>query len=250
MIRLAYWIVLSLLATLAIAWLISLPGTLTLEFMGLRMQPRLGVAAFLVIGFIRANSSASQIEQSIKMQAGHMWSLNQDVDHVRQMRDALGDEFDIMIDINMGWTADTAIRMGRRFEEYGVYWMEEPLHRGDYEGMRLLREHTGIRIAGAEMTRELHELREVITRGCLDVLQPDAAVTGGITGLRRIAQQAIDRGLEFTPHTWGNGIGLLANAHLAAGCGGAYECGRRQRTVRRCGMEVQIDAQVYGSRYR
>ena len=54
MIRLAYWIVLSLLATLAIAWLISLPGTLTLEFMGLRMQPRLGVAAFLVIGFVIA----------------------------------------------------------------------------------------------------------------------------------------------------------------------------------------------------
>jgi HemY protein len=53
-IRLAYWIVVSLLATLAIAWLISLPGTLTLEFMGLRMQPRLGVAAFLVIGFIVA----------------------------------------------------------------------------------------------------------------------------------------------------------------------------------------------------
>src|SRR5690606_13609089 len=53
-IRLAYWIVLSLLATLAIAWLISLPGTLTLEFMGLRMQPRLGVAAFLVIGFVIA----------------------------------------------------------------------------------------------------------------------------------------------------------------------------------------------------
>ncbi len=46
-------------------------------------------------------------------------------------------------------------------------------------------------------------------------------MTGGITGLRRIAQQATDRGLEFTPHTWGNGIGLLANAHLAAGCGGS-----------------------------
>src|SRR3546814_4804698 len=40
--------------------------------------------------------------KAIKMQAGHMWSLNQDVAHVRQMRDALGDEVDIMIDINMG----------------------------------------------------------------------------------------------------------------------------------------------------
>lgn len=52
MIRLAYWIILSLVVTAAIAWLISLPGTLTLEFMGLRMQPRLGIAAFLVIATI------------------------------------------------------------------------------------------------------------------------------------------------------------------------------------------------------
>ena len=49
MIRLAYWIVISLLVTAAVAWLISLPGTLTIEFLGLRMQPRLGVAAFFAI---------------------------------------------------------------------------------------------------------------------------------------------------------------------------------------------------------
>jgi HemY protein len=53
-IRLAYWIVLSLLVTAGIAWLISLPGTLTLEFMGFRMQPRLGVAAFLVMAILAA----------------------------------------------------------------------------------------------------------------------------------------------------------------------------------------------------
>jgi L-alanine-DL-glutamate epimerase-like enolase superfamily enzyme len=67
------------------------------------------------------------------------------------------------------------------------------------------------------MTRELHELRELVTRGCLDVLQPDAVVTGGLTGLSRIVRLAQDHGVAFTPHTWGNGIGLLANAHLAAG---------------------------------
>lgn len=52
MIRLTYWIIISLLVTAGIAWLVSLPGTLSLEFMGLRMQPRLGVAAFLVLAAI------------------------------------------------------------------------------------------------------------------------------------------------------------------------------------------------------
>lgn len=54
MIRLSYWIIISLLVTAGIAWLISLPGTLTLEFLGMRMQPRLGVAAFFVIAAIAA----------------------------------------------------------------------------------------------------------------------------------------------------------------------------------------------------
>ena len=70
------------------------------------------------------------------------------------------------------------------------------------------------------MTREAHEFRELITRGCLDLLQPDAALVGGITGARRIAELAQAHGLTFSPHTWTNGMGLVANAHLAAGLGG------------------------------
>jgi L-alanine-DL-glutamate epimerase-like enolase superfamily enzyme len=67
------------------------------------------------------------------------------------------------------------------------------------------------------MTRELHEFRELIAGGCLDVLQPDVALVGGITGLRRVAMMAEDHNLIFTPHTWTNGMGVTANAHLVAG---------------------------------
>jgi L-alanine-DL-glutamate epimerase-like enolase superfamily enzyme len=84
--------------------------------------------------------------------------------------------------------------------------------------MATLRQEVDVRIAGGELTRELYEFRELITRGCLDVLQPDVACVGGITGLRRVAHMANEFNLVFTPHTWGNGIGLLANAHLVAGC--------------------------------
>lgn len=161
----------------------------------------------------------------------HRKNWQDDIEALAAVRDAVGEALVLMVDCNQGWrmpwdvktpwTLKQALAVAKELEALEIYWMEEPLHRGDYEGMRILRENTSIRIAGGEMTRELHELRELIDRGCLDVLQPDAAVTGGITGLRRIAQQALDHGLEFTPHTWGNGIGLLANAHLAAGCGGS-----------------------------
>jgi L-alanine-DL-glutamate epimerase-like enolase superfamily enzyme len=67
------------------------------------------------------------------------------------------------------------------------------------------------------MTRQIHELRDLITGGCVDVVQPDAALVGGLTGLRRVAILAEEHHLTFTPHTWTNGMGVTANAHLTAG---------------------------------
>jgi L-alanine-DL-glutamate epimerase-like enolase superfamily enzyme len=147
------------------------------------------------------------------------------------VRDAVGPAFELMVDCNQGWrmpwdTAEPwrlkdALAVARELEALGVYWMEEPLHRGDYEGMAALRRASDLRIAGGEMTRELHELRELIVRGCLDVLQTDVVVTGGLTGMARITAEALAHHVEVTPHTWGNGIGLIANAHLAAGLAGS-----------------------------
>ena len=132
-----------------------------------------------------------------------------------------------MVDCNQGWrmswdayapwSLKDAIQVARELERLGVYWMEEPLHRGDRDGMRRLRESVDLRIAGGEMTRELYEFRDLIVEGCLDVLQPDAALVGGLTGLRRVALMAQEHNLVFTPHTWTNGMGVVANAHLAAG---------------------------------
>jgi L-alanine-DL-glutamate epimerase-like enolase superfamily enzyme len=138
-----------------------------------------------------------------------------------------------MVDCNQGWrmpwdteppwTLDTALEVARELANLDIYWMEEPLHRSDRDGMRRLREQSGLRIAGGEMNRELYEFRDLLRDRCLDVLQPDATLVGGLTGLRSVARMAAEAGVAFTPHTWGNGIGVLANAHLAAGTGdGSY----------------------------
>jgi L-alanine-DL-glutamate epimerase-like enolase superfamily enzyme len=153
-----------------------------------------------------------------------------DLAGIEATRKAVGDRLVLMVDANQAWhmpwdvrpawTLKEALAVARALEELDVLWLEEPLHRGDLEGMAALRRATRIRIAGAEMTRELHELRLLVERGCLDVLQPDAVLIGGLTGLRDIARMAQHRGIDFTPHTWGNGIGLMANAQLTAGVGG------------------------------
>lgn len=152
-----------------------------------------------------------------------------DIRALEAVRARVGDRLELMVDCNQGWrmpwdtapawTLKDALPVARELERLGVYWMEEPLDRADLAGMRALREATSLRIAGGEMTRELSAFRDLAAGGCLDVLQPDAALVGGITGLRRVAHLAEAHGLVFTPHTWTNGMGLVANAHLVAGLG-------------------------------
>ena len=158
-------------------------------------------------------------------------SLDDDLAVVRAIRDELGDALELMVDCNQGWRmpwdtrppwdVDWATHVAEALAAERITWMEEPLHRGDYHGMAALRRRTAVPIAGGELTREAYELRQLLTGECLDVFQPDCVCTQGITGLRRLAAEIVAAGKVFTPHTWGNGIGLLANVHLTAGTVGA-----------------------------
>jgi L-alanine-DL-glutamate epimerase-like enolase superfamily enzyme len=157
----------------------------------------------------------------------HRGDWRDDVRALEAVRARVGEKLELLVDCNQGWRLpwDTqaawsfkgALAVARELERLNVYWMEEPLHRADHAGMRALRAATDVRVAAGEMTRQLHELRDLITGSCVDVLQPDVALVGGITGLRRIAILAQEHHLTFTPHTWTNGMGVTANAHLVAG---------------------------------
>lgn len=154
-----------------------------------------------------------------------------DLKVLEAIRTRLGSRLALMVDCNQGWRMpwDTrapwhlkdALAVARALEPLDIYWMEEPLHRADRAGMAELRALTPIRIAGGEMTRELSAFDDLIADRALDILQPDVALVGGITGCARIAQAARAAGIGFTPHSWTNGIGVLANAHLTAGLGEA-----------------------------
>jgi L-alanine-DL-glutamate epimerase-like enolase superfamily enzyme len=149
------------------------------------------------------------------------------------VRKAVGDDIDIMVDGNWGWRIApdlqphrwdlrTAIAAAKEMERYGVYWLEEPLDAYDYDGLAELRSHlTTLRLAGAELNRGPEEIRTYLEKGCLDVYQPDCTMIGGIGTARKIAAMVESAGKVFTPHTWTNGIGLLANLHVAAASSGA-----------------------------
>ena len=86
-------------------------------------------------------------------------------------------------------------------------------------GLAALRaSRTGVRIAGGEMTRTFKEVVAALDVDAFDVHQPDVVLAGGMLRGRAIAELALARDRWFTPHTWSNGIGLLANLARHGGC--------------------------------
>jgi D-galactarolactone cycloisomerase len=156
--------------------------------------------------------------------------IDEGVAVVAAIRDAVGDALAIMVDLNQWWRMagdvepglgpQAARRIIDRLSEQGVTWVEEPVAGEDLSGMAMLRAQTGVRIAGGEMARSFDELRRALDADALDVVQPDVVLSLGISGARTLAELALRSNRWFTPHTWTNGIGVLANLHVCCGVGG------------------------------
>ena len=178
---------------------------------------------------VRAERAQRFVEEGFKAMKirFHHADVRDDLKVVEAVRKAVGDKLEIMVDANQGWrmphdietpwTLKTAQGVARELEQLGCYWLEEPLHHADFENMAKLRDSVGIRIAGGEMNRRTHDVYQMCRQGCLDVYQMDVAYCGGLTQARNYAAIIKAAGAVYTPHTWGNGISLLANLHLAAG---------------------------------
>ena len=147
----------------------------------------------------KAQHYVAQGFKAIKMQVAHVHDLHTDLNNVRRMREALGPEIDIMIDVNMGWTADVAIQMGRKFEAYDVYWLEEPVGADDFAGYRRIARALDLRIVGGETHFTRYDLRPFLEEPLLPILQPDP-MRGGLTELRKIATLADTWGMSLAPH--------------------------------------------------
>ena len=131
------------------------------------------VRAYASSGTLRDSAAMADTAQRFKSEGFpamkirfHRADWRDDIRAVAAVRRAVGDDFVLMVDCNQGWrmawdvatpwSLKDALQVARALEDHGVYWMEEPLYRGDYDGMAQLRGATDLRIAGAEMTRELH----------------------------------------------------------------------------------------------
>ncbi len=118
----------------------------------------------------------------------HRPRLADDLAVIRAVRDAVGDEMEILTDANQAdmpygvlhWTLHTAQRAARALERLEVVWLEEPLHRMDTEGHRQLAASVDIPIAGGEGVTTVDRFHEMLLSGGWDIIQPDVVFAGGI----------------------------------------------------------------------
>ena len=140
----------------------------------------------------------------------------EDIARVAAVRQALGPKAKLMVDVNCAWSPSFAIEMGRAFEPYKLYWIEEPVSTDDIDGSARVTEALATPIAGYETEIGLYGFRELITRGAVDIVQPDLAWAGGFSECRRIAALAHAHHLTVAPHSFAGAVLLAASLHFIA----------------------------------
>jgi D-galactarolactone cycloisomerase len=160
---------------------------------------------------------AGQGHRAVKIKIGR--SPASDEFRVRTVREALGDDVDLMVDTNGNYTVDIALDSMRRIEKYRISWYEEPLAPLDFRGYGELRARAPIPVATGEALYTAHDFKRMADVRGADIFQPDLSLCGGLGQARRIADIARLEHLRISPHVWGSAVGLAAACHFVAALG-------------------------------
>lgn len=149
-----------------------------------------------------------------------------DIEVVKAVRDAVGDDMIIMVDANQNhpsaryrhWSMGTALKVARELEKMNVFFLEEPLPRLDMKALAELRSTVDIQIAGGEHASNIYDLRNSLFAGAYDIIQPDIILGHiGIIGIRKLAIMAESLNRSLIPHVCdGGNMGFLLAATLQA----------------------------------
>ena len=144
--------------------------------------------------------------------------LRRDVEVTRAVRETIGPEVALLIDVQNQWReVGQAVETIRAIEEYRPYFVEAPLPADNLEGYARLADAVDTRIAAGDWGFSTRfEFEDLMVRGKVDVVQPSSVRSGGMREITRIAEAAFRRGLLCVPHAWCHVVGVAAEIHLAA----------------------------------
>jgi D-galactarolactone cycloisomerase len=159
-------------------------------------------------GYLRAGFRAMKMRMGVTPRG--------DGARLRRVRERVGADFPLMVDLNEGTSLRGALAYAEAFHEAGPVWLEEPIRHDNLEGYVRLARDLPMALAGGESLFGLGAFRDYVARGALEVAQPDIALCGGFSEATSIAALCEAFEVPLIPHVWGTGINFCASLQLAA----------------------------------
>ncbi len=138
------------------------------------------------------------------------------VDRVAAIREAVGPTVDLMVECHAKFNAGTAIKIGKKLEQFALFWYEEPVPVGMISMMKRVADAVDIPIAACERLNSKLELKEYLEQGAIDVVMFDVGKIGGITEAMKICAMCEAYQAKAAPHNPFGPVAAIANAHLSA----------------------------------
>jgi L-alanine-DL-glutamate epimerase-like enolase superfamily enzyme len=135
---------------------------------------------------------------------------------VEAVREEIGDEVDLGVDLHWNFTVETATRLGRALDTYDLAWIEDPVRPRHYDAHRRVREAVSTPILSGENLRDPGEFREMLDAGGIDIGAPDPDACGGLRNLRRIAHLCDMESVPVAVHNVGSPVATVAAVHACA----------------------------------
>ena len=135
---------------------------------------------------------------------------------VEAVRDAVGPEVEILVEMHGRFAPHEAIRVAGLLEPFEPAWIEEPVPPENLAALRKVAEHTPLPIATGERIHDRIEFRELFESRAVNIIQPDIGHMGGILETRKLAATAETHYVLIAPHNVGGPVLTAANLHLAA----------------------------------
>ena len=137
-----------------------------------------------------------------------------DLKLVKAVREAIGDDYKLMVDANHAYNLSDALKVGKGLDEMNIYWFEEPVAPEDYEGYKELKKKLNTNIAGGEAEFTKYGWNQLIKNRCVDIAQPEVCGLGGITEYLKISALAQSNFIPIINHVWGTALSIAVNLHL------------------------------------
>ena len=171
--------------------------------------------------------------KAVKIRGGYPIETGRDRANVKAVRDALGYDFDLMLDAGQGyvpypWATSEAIRFCDELAEVKLRFIEEPARTDDVKGYAKITAASKTPIAGGENSCSIFELKTLCDNDCVDIIQPDACQAGGIGVIKRAADYAAFSGKQIAPHVFRSGISHSAHLNILSTCPNALFCEHQQ----------------------